>query len=780
MMIVPQLKRDWPHVQQRCPMPAALPDGSPWPKISIVTPTFNQGKYIEETILSVLHQDYPNVEHLILDGASTDQTAEVVGKYRDRIHTFISEKDKGQSDAINKGMRLATGDILTWLNSDDMLAPGALYAMALAFYYSRADIISGVVVLRSDNQTVARHITGCCDGSLALRDLLDLENCWQRGQFWYQPETFFSRSIWEKAGSYVREDLFWSMDYDLWLRFAEQGANLHAIGRDVAWFRLHDEQKTHGQTVFLPELQKVRDDFVARAGSPGARPATDPPPVARAARSLRFVFFNDMGPAAGAGIGHTRIATALATAGHEVRQLALAPTVISTRKSAAELVELVEQEFPDVVVVGNLHGANIDPALPGLLAKKFPTVQILHDFWSITGRCAYPGDCTQYHTGCDEKCPTQQEYPIIPADQIKPAWEKKIASHKSESAPILAGVSRYVEEVLKTRFLSEPAKPQVTRVKCPLDLGIFKPRDKATCRDLLGLPQDKFIILFSANNTSDKRKGFDHLLQALDLLALPDALGVCIGHFDQSQIASRNPKIPLRSMGYLTDLKTVASLYSASDLFIAPSLIETFGQVFIEAAACGTPSVGYPTGGVKESIADGISGKLAESINPAHLAEAIAHLYNNPDLRERLSAFGRLWVENEFSFASSAQLFWSNLRALGLLEKLGAAPGISLNYSAFPRPVDYLEPAIDIVNGSANGHSTLELQLVKTRQQLAEAEQRAGLTKSEINRLRHAAQQSVRLRQEIDAMKATRTWRTVQSIYPLYQRLISPSKWFGK
>ncbi len=138
-------------------------------------------------------------------------------------------------------------------------------------------------------------------------------------------------------------------------------------------------------------------------------------------------------------------------------------------------------------------------------------------------------------------------------------------------------------------------------------------------------------------------------------------------------------------MGYLTDLKTVASLYSASDLFIAPSLIETFGQVFIEAAACGTPSVGYPTGGVKESIADGISGKLAESINPAHLAEAIAHLYNNPDLRERLSAFGRLWVENEFSFASSAQLFWSNLRALGLLEKLGAAPGISLNCSALPR-----------------------------------------------------------------------------------------------
>ncbi len=227
-------------------------------------------------------------------------------------------------------MRLATGDILTWLNSDDMLAPGALYAMALAFYYSRADIISGVVVLRNDNQTVARHITGCCDGSLALRDLLDLENCWQKGQFWYQPETFFTRRIWEKAGSYVREDLFWSMDYDLWLRFAEQGANLHAIGRDVAWFRLHEEQKTHGQTVFLPELQKVRDDFIARTGISSVQRS-----AFSVQRSLRFLFFNDLGPAAGAGIGHTRIARALAAAGHDVRQLALAPVVISTRPKIA-------------------------------------------------------------------------------------------------------------------------------------------------------------------------------------------------------------------------------------------------------------------------------------------------------------------------------------------------------------------------------------------------------------------------------------------------------------
>ena len=120
----------WPLV--RAPgsaLPPTMPDGRPWPKISIVTPSLNQGRFIEETILSVLNQDYPAIEHIVMDGGSSDETGNILARYRPRLAYAGSAKDKGQADAINKGFARATGEILTWLNADDMLAPGALAAV---------------------------------------------------------------------------------------------------------------------------------------------------------------------------------------------------------------------------------------------------------------------------------------------------------------------------------------------------------------------------------------------------------------------------------------------------------------------------------------------------------------------------------------------------------------------------------------------------------------------------------------------------------------------------
>jgi glycosyltransferase involved in cell wall biosynthesis len=115
-----------------------------WPKISIVTPSFNQGQYIEETILSVLSQNYPNLEYIIIDGGSTDDTVEIIKKYESRITYWVSEPDRGQSHAINKGLQKCTGEIFNWLNSDDWYMPGALFDVANAFRInSRAQFVSG-------------------------------------------------------------------------------------------------------------------------------------------------------------------------------------------------------------------------------------------------------------------------------------------------------------------------------------------------------------------------------------------------------------------------------------------------------------------------------------------------------------------------------------------------------------------------------------------------------------------------------------------------------------
>src|SRR6202035_2141656 len=124
--------------------------------------------------------------------------------------------------------------------------------------------VAGICRIHRDGETVAEHLTACADGPLPLDDLLDLDGGWNAGQFFYQPEVFFTRALWQRAGAAVDETLHYSMDYALWLRFAEQGAHLHVLGRTLAWFRLHDAQKTNAEAAFKAELVAFRTAYLER------------------------------------------------------------------------------------------------------------------------------------------------------------------------------------------------------------------------------------------------------------------------------------------------------------------------------------------------------------------------------------------------------------------------------------------------------------------------------------------------------------------------------------
>lgn len=143
----PPGKTGWPWTEQTAPLPERMSDGSEWPRISVVTPSFNQGQFIEETIRSVLLQGYPNLEYIIIDGGSTDNTIEVIKKYERHISYWVSEPDEGQSDAVNKGFSISTGMLVGWQNSDDFYHPKAFENAARAYLsHPEADILYGQTV----------------------------------------------------------------------------------------------------------------------------------------------------------------------------------------------------------------------------------------------------------------------------------------------------------------------------------------------------------------------------------------------------------------------------------------------------------------------------------------------------------------------------------------------------------------------------------------------------------------------------------------------------------
>ena len=205
------------------------------PKISIVTPSFNQGQFLEETIQSVLNQDYPKLEYIIIDGGSTDNSVDIIKKYEDRLAYWVSEPDKGQSHAINKGVSRATGEIINWINSDDLLCDDALLKVG-GFFCSHPDID----VCYGDNIPIdinGRVITfGRCL-SFSKKMLLS-------GICLPQQSTFFRRSLIYKYGG-LDEELNLLMDYELYLKFVFNNCTFHHINKPIGKFRYYPETKTN-------------------------------------------------------------------------------------------------------------------------------------------------------------------------------------------------------------------------------------------------------------------------------------------------------------------------------------------------------------------------------------------------------------------------------------------------------------------------------------------------------------------------------------------------------
>jgi len=204
------------------------------PLVTIVTPSYNQAVYIEETIQSVLNQDYKNIQYIIIDGASTDGTVNIIEKHKKRISKWVSESDQGQTDAINKGFSLAEGEIIGWLNSDDTLLP---HAVSEAVQYLSDHPAVGLVYGDANYIDEGSEVIGKFPAAQTTLEKL------QRGYVHIpQQASFFRKSLWDQVGP-LDPSFYFAMDYDLWVRLASV-SEIKYLARLWANFRLHADAKT--------------------------------------------------------------------------------------------------------------------------------------------------------------------------------------------------------------------------------------------------------------------------------------------------------------------------------------------------------------------------------------------------------------------------------------------------------------------------------------------------------------------------------------------------------
>ncbi|NOR23114.1 MAG: glycosyltransferase [Desulforhopalus sp.] len=254
----PEGKSGWPWTEETPQIPEAKPDGPPWPTISIVTPSYNQGQFIEETIRSILLQGYPNLEYIISDGGSTDDTVEVIKKYEPWLTYWASEPDRGQSHAINKGLKRVSGEVIAYLNSDDIYLSGTVQrALSYMTDQKEVDLVYGdCCVINDESQTVSVWRSRPFD--------LLVELC---QNFIYQPTVFMKRKVLEVIG-FFDEELHHTMDVDYWLRAATQ-MRFGYLPSELAGFRITEGSKTGTSLLpFAAERERTLEKFFDSTSDP--------------------------------------------------------------------------------------------------------------------------------------------------------------------------------------------------------------------------------------------------------------------------------------------------------------------------------------------------------------------------------------------------------------------------------------------------------------------------------------------------------------------------------
>ncbi len=305
-----------------------------------------------------------------------------------------------------------------------------------------------------------------------------------------------------------------------------------------------------------------------------------------------------------------------------------------------QLAAIITEFHPDIINLHNLHGgtdAGWSWRMAEACAQTCPTVWTLHDMWSFTGRCVYAYGCRQFMTGCGGNCPSAGEYPSLDPSRIAAAWESRRDVFQKASSLVGVSPSDWLKGEAKAGLWKNH---RVETIRNGLPLDKYCPLSQQAARRELGIHQPGPVILAVAQNWDDRRKGGCYLEKMIEQTAIRPLTLVLLGGGAPPKAGAG---VAVHPLGFIDDERTKALAYSAADLLLHPAPVDNLPNVVMEAIACGTPVVAFPTGGVVEMVFPGRTGWLASNVSAGALKEAtetaISQINKGLSLREACRQF---------------------------------------------------------------------------------------------------------------------------------------------
>jgi glycosyltransferase involved in cell wall biosynthesis len=307
----------------------------------------------------------------------------------------------------------------------------------------------------------------------------------------------------------------------------------------------------------------------------------------------------------------------------------------------------------DILNFHNLHTGYFNYLSIPKLAKPKPVVFTLHDMWSFTGHCAYSYDCDRWKTGCG-KCPYPDTYPAIYRDSTHLEWKLKDWVYSRSNLAIVTPSNWLTEQTKESMLRRFP----IYQIPYGIDTNAYLPLEQLLCKNILGIAQDKRVLLFGADSLKDKRKGGDLLLKVLQQLPQSlksETLLLTFGNGSEAIIAGLG--MPHINLGYINSDRLKSIAYSAADLFIFPTRADNLPLVLQESLACGTPMVSFDIGGVPDLVRPMVTGYLAKSEDTQDFCNGIVRLLEDDQLRQTMSANCRAIALDEYSLELQAKRY---------------------------------------------------------------------------------------------------------------------------